>query len=114
MTPQEPLALVGMACRFPGGVTDPRSYWKLLRAGLDAITEVPATRWNAARYHHPNAAAPGRMVTRWGGFAENVDMFDPAFFGISPREAARMDPQQRWLVEVTWEAMEDAGLPPER
>src|SRR6185295_8896262 len=95
--PNEPIAIVGMACRFPGGVNDPRSFWELLRAGVDAVTEVPATRWNASRFHHPNAAAPGRMVTRWGGFVENVDAFDAAFFGIAPREAARMDPQQRWL-----------------
>ncbi len=114
MPPDAPLAIVGMACRFPGGADDPRAFWELLRAGTDAITEVPAERWNAARFHHANASAPGRMVTRWGGFVANVDAFDAAFFGIAPREAARMDPQHRWLAEVAWEAMEDAAFPPER
>lgn len=103
-----------MGCRFPGGANDPQSFWELLRNGADAITEVPKERWNASRFYHPNSAAPGRMVTRWGGFVSNFDAFDAAFFGIAPREAARMDPQQRWLAEVTWEAMEDAGLPPEQ
>ncbi len=114
MPPDEPLAIVGMACRFPGNASDPAAFWELLRAGVDAISEVPEERWNAARFHHANASAPGRMVTRWGGFVANVDAFDAAFFGIAPREAARMDPQHRWLAEVAWEAMEDAALPPER
>src|SRR6266516_5092969 len=114
MSAKEPIAIVGMACRFPGGANDPSSFWKLLRDGIDAIMEVPEQRWNASRFHHPNAGAPGRMVSRWGGFVGNVDLFDAAFFGIAPREAARVDPQHRWLAEVTWEAMEDAGLPPEQ
>ena len=114
MLAKEPIAIVGMACRFPGGANDPSLFWKLLRDGIDAITEVPEQRWNASRFHHANAGAPGRMVTRWGGFVDNADMFDAAFFGIAPREAARMDPQQRWLAEVTWEAIEDAALPPEQ
>src|SRR5438034_5666430 len=114
MPVREPIAIVGMACRFPGGANDPGSFWKLLRDGVDAITEVPEERWNAARFYHPNPGAPGRMVSRWGGFVGNVDMFDAAFFGLAPREAARIDPQHRWLAEVTWEAIEDAGLPPEQ
>src|SRR5688500_2376739 len=114
MSTKEPIAIVGMACRFPGETNDPQSFWELLRLGKDAITETPEGRWNAARYYHPNAAAPGRMVTRWGGFVANADAMDAAFFGIAPREAARLDPQQRWLAEVTWEAIEDAGLPPEK
>ena len=114
MSGTEPIAIVGMACRFPGGVNDPSSFWELLRNGVDAITEVPAERWNASRFHHPNPGAPGRMVTRWGGFVGNVDLFDAAFFGIAPREAMQIDPQHRWLAEVTWEAMEDAGIPPEQ
>jgi acyl transferase domain-containing protein/acyl carrier protein len=114
MPAREPIAIVGMACRFPGGANDPSSLWKLLRDGVDAITEVPEQRWNASRFHHPNAGAPGRMVSRWGGFVSNVDMFDAAFFGLAPREAARIDPQHRWLAEVTWEAIEDAGIPPEQ
>jgi len=114
MRAMDPIAIVGMACRFPGGANDPRSFWELLREGVDAITEVPPERWNASRFHHVNAAAPGRTVSRWGGFASNAEAFDASFFGIAPREAARMDPQQRWLAEVTWEAIEDAGLAPER
>jgi acyl transferase domain-containing protein/predicted amino acid dehydrogenase/short-subunit dehydrogenase len=111
---KEPIAIVGMACRFPGRVNDPAAFWELLRGGVDAITEVPPERWNASRFYHPNAAAPGRMVSRWGGFVDNVNAFDAAFFGIAPREAARIDPQQRWLAEVAWEAIEDAGLPVEQ
>ncbi|MFL6594022.1 MAG: SDR family NAD(P)-dependent oxidoreductase [Chthoniobacterales bacterium] len=114
MRSTEPLAIVGMACRFPGGANDPRAFWELLRDGKDAITEVPPERWNPARFHHSNAAAPGRMVTRWGGFVSNHDCVDAAFFGMAPREASRLDPQHRWLMEVTWEAIEDAGLPPEQ
>ena len=110
----EPIAIVGAACRLPGGVQDLASLWQLLSRRRDAVTEVPASRWNAARFHHPNSAAPGRMVTRWGGFVDRPDEIDAAFFGMAPREAARLDPQHRWLAEVTWEAIEDAGLPPER
>ena len=105
-----------MACRFPGNVNDPRAFWDLpSKNGVgDAITEVPSDRWNASRFYHTNAAAPGRMITRWGGFIQNADLFDAAFFGIAPREASRMDPQHRWLLETSWEALEDAGLPPEK
>src|SRR5436190_22525154 len=110
MLPEKPLALVGMACRFPGGVNDPRAFWDLLREGRDAITEVPEERWNASRFHHQNSAAPGRMVTRWGGFVANADAIDAGFFGMAPREAARLDPQPRWPMEVTWAATENAGL----
>lgn len=114
MLPGEPIAIVGMACRFPGGANHPGAFWHLLTTATDAITEVPEGRWNAARFHHANAAAPGRMVTRWGGFVEHAEAFDAAFFGIAPREAACMDPQHRWLLETVWEAIEDAGLPPAR
>jgi acyl transferase domain-containing protein/NADP-dependent 3-hydroxy acid dehydrogenase YdfG/acyl carrier protein len=103
-----------MACRFPGGANSPSAFWELLRNGVDAITEIPPERWNASRFYHPNPAAPGRMVTRWGGFVGNVDAFDATFFGISPREASRIAPQQRWLLETAWEAIEDAGMPPEQ
>jgi len=84
-----------MACRFPGNANDPRAFWELLRNGVDAITEVPPDRWNASRFYHTNAAAPGRMVTQWGGFIQNPDLFDATFFGIAPRETSRMDPQHR-------------------
>ena len=104
----EAIAIIGIACRFPGA-EDARAFWNLLRNGVDAIREVPAERFNLHDFFDPDPAAPGKMVTRWGGFIEHVDQFDAHFFGISPREAARMDPQQRLLLEVAWEALEDAG-----
>jgi acyl transferase domain-containing protein/NAD(P)-dependent dehydrogenase (short-subunit alcohol dehydrogenase family) len=110
----EPIAIVGIGCRFPGGVTDPDSFWNLLRDGVDAITEVPSDRWDIDAYYDPNPETPGKMYTRWGGFLNGVDQFDARFFGIAPREAMSMDPQQRLLLEVSWEALEHAGLPPDR
>ncbi len=110
----EPLAIVGMGCRFPGGGDSPEHFWQALDAGVDAIREVPADRWDVDRFYDPDVAAPGKMSTRWGAFLDRVDGFDPAFFGIAPREAASMDPQQRLLLEVAWEALEDAGLPQAR
>lgn len=110
----EPIAIVGIGCRFPGGVTTPEAYWELIRRGDDAITEVPADRWDVEAFYDSNPDAPGKMSTRWGGFVDNVDRFDPHFFGISPREAQSMDPQQRLLLEVTWEALEHAGISPDR
>src|SRR5664280_3824261 len=108
----EPIAIIGIGCRFPGA-KDPAAFWRLLRDGVDAIREVPADRFDAQKFYDPDPAAPGKMNTRWGGFLEQVDQFDPNFFGISPREAMRMDPQQRLLLEVTWEALQDAGQSPE-
>ena len=108
----EPIAIVGVGCRFPGGCESPGGYWKLLREGVDAIEEVPAERWDVDEYYDRDPSAPGKMTTRWGGFLKDVDLFDPEFFGISPREAVRMDPQHRLLLEVTWEALEHAGMPP--
>ena len=109
---QEPLAIVGIGCRLPGGVTDPESYWSLLENGESGIGPVPDGRWDVDRYYHPDPAVPIKMITKWGGFLDSVDQFDPQFFGISPREAQRMDPQQRWLLECAWEALEDGGIPP--
>ncbi len=109
----EPLAITGIGCRFPG-VNDPLAFWRLLRDGVDAITEVPAGRFSVNDFYDPDPQTPGKMSTRWGGFVEQVDRFDPHFFGISPREASRMDPQQRLLLEVAWEALEDAGQVRER
>jgi myxalamid-type polyketide synthase MxaE and MxaD len=108
----EPIAIIGLGCRFPGA-KDPSAFWELLRAGVDAIQEVPADRFDPNAFYDSDPAAPGKMNTRWGGFLEHVDQFDAAFFGISPREAQRMDPQQRLLLEVTWEALQDAGQVPE-
>src|SRR5438876_9939501 len=109
-TPNDPIALVGIGCRLPGGANSPDAFWRNLLAGVDAITEVPANRWNATSFFDPHPGRPGKTVAKWGGFIDNIDHFDPQFFGLSPREAARMDPQQRLLLEVAWEALEDAGL----
>jgi phthiocerol/phenolphthiocerol synthesis type-I polyketide synthase C len=110
-SPREPIAIIGIGCRFPGGIHDPESYWRALREGLDAITEIPADRFDAAALYREGSPAPGRIGTRWGGFLEQIDRFDAAFFGISPREADLLDPQQRLLLETSWEALEDAGQP---
>ena len=110
----EPIAIVGMGCRFPGGGSDPASYWRMLEAGTDAIREVPADRWDWKRFFDADPAAPGKITTRWGGFLDAIDGFDAAFFGIAPREALHMDPQQRLFLEVVYEALEDAGLTRER
>ncbi len=111
---REPLAIIGMGCRFPGGASNPEEFWRILREGVDAIAEVPPDRWDVEAYYDPNPDAPGKMCTRFGGFLARVDTFDPPFFGISPREAASMDPQQRLLLEVSWEALEHAGQSPDR
>ncbi len=108
----EPIAIIGIGCRFPGAKT-PLDFWHILRNGIDAITEVPADRWDIDAFYHPETVRPGKMNTRWGGFLEQVDRFEPSFFGISPREAQQVDPQQRLLLEVAWEALENAGIVPE-
>lgn len=107
----EPIAVIGIGCRFPGA-RNPDEFWRLLSEGLDAVSEVPADRWDADAFYDPRPATPGKMNTRWGGFVEGVEQFDPQFFGISPREAVRIDPQQRLLLEVAWEALEHAALAP--
>ncbi|MGW3206160.1 SDR family NAD(P)-dependent oxidoreductase [Streptomyces sp. NPDC001135] len=107
----EPIAVVGMACRLPGA-PGLDAYWNLLRSGTDAVGDVPAERWDAAALYDPDPAAPGKMSTRRGGFLFDVDKFDPQFFGISPREAAQMDPQQRLALELAWTSLQDAGIPP--
>ncbi|OBK23641.1 polyketide synthase [Mycobacterium asiaticum] len=108
---REPLAIVGIGCRLPGGADSPEKYWSLLCSGTDATRVVPETRWNAAKYHDPNPEKVGKMVTRRGGFLDRIDQFDAQFFGISPREANLLDPQQRLLLMTTWEALEDGGIP---
>ncbi len=110
----EPIAVIGMGCRFPGGADDPEGFWRILRGGVNAVTEVPPDRWDVDAYYDPDPDAPGKMYTRHGGFLERVDAFDPQFFGISPREALMMDPQHRLVLEVSWEALERAGQAPER
>lgn len=105
----EAIAIIGMGCRYPGEADNPDAFWRLLRAGTDAITEVPPGRWDVGAYYDPDPDAPGKYYTRWGGFLKEVEGFDAGFFRISPREAIQLDPQQRLLLEVTWEALEDAG-----
>ncbi|HYR82565.1 MAG TPA: SDR family NAD(P)-dependent oxidoreductase [Terriglobia bacterium] len=105
----EPIAVIGMGCRFPGA-SGPRAFWKVLCDGIDTVTEVPPDRWDIDEVYDPNPVAPGKMNTRCGGFLKNIDEMDRNFFEISIREAVRMDPQHRLMMEVAWEALEDAGL----
>lgn len=108
----EPIAIVGIGCRFPGGADNPEAFWRLLRDGFDAISEVPGDRFDVEAVYQPGPAAPGKVASRRGAYLEGVDLFDAAFFNVSPREAALMDPQQRLLLEAAWEALEDGGLTP--
>ncbi len=107
---REPIAVVGMACRFPGAASSPEEFWDNLLNGRNSITEVPEDRFDIDDYFDPDASVPGKIATRYGGFIDGIDSFDPGFFGISPREAISMDPQQRLLLEVAWEAFENAGM----
>ena len=107
----EPIAVVGMACRFPGSPSI-EAYRSLLQNGTDAISEVPSERWSLEELFDPNPSAVGKINTRFGGFIENVDQFDASFFGIAPLEARLMDPQQRLGLELVWHALEDSGLRP--
>lgn len=110
----EPIAIVGLGCRFPGGGDGPQAFWEALSSGVDAAGEIPPDRWDVEGFFDPASGAKGKMYCRSGSFLKDVYGFDPRFFGITPREALMMDPQQRLLLEVVWETLENAGIPPER
>jgi acyl transferase domain-containing protein/NADPH:quinone reductase-like Zn-dependent oxidoreductase/SAM-dependent methyltransferase/acyl carrier protein len=104
------IAIIGIGCRFPGGVNDAESFWKLLLERKDAVSDVPADRWNVERYYDPEPGIAGKTFAKRAGFLDQIDKFDPQFFGISPREAPYVDPQHRLLLETAWEAIENAGV----
>jgi len=108
----EPIAIVSVACRFPGA-PDPDAFWEVLSGGVDTIREVPDDRFDIDEFYDPDPEAPGKTYSRYGGYLDGIDGFDPEFFGISPREAFWMDPQQRLMLEVSWEALERAGYSPD-
>jgi acyl transferase domain-containing protein len=107
----EPIAIIAVACRFPGAA-DPDAYWQVLSGGVDAIREIPEDRFDIDEFYDPDQQTPGKIYTRSGGYLDSVDGFDPEFFGISPREAVWMDPQQRLMLEIAWEGIERAGYSP--
>jgi phthiocerol/phenolphthiocerol synthesis type-I polyketide synthase E len=109
-TTNEPIAIVGMACRFPGDANTPEAFWQLLKRGKNAVTDIPSERWNIDDFYDPSPTTPGKMYTRHGCFMQDISLFDAHFFEISAREALRMEPQQRILLEVAWEALENAGI----
>jgi len=109
---QQPIAIVGMACRFPGGCINTDQYWELLRNGTDVVTEIRPDRWSKEFYYHPDPKSSGKTYTAAAGQLDDIYQFDPEFFGITPREAAQMDPQQRLLLQMSWEALEDGGVRP--
>src|SRR3984893_393931 len=107
-----PVAVIGMSCRLPGGIASPLLVWEGVRRGVDLVTDIPAERWDADDFYDPERGVPGRTVTRWGGFLDDVAGFDSEFFGISEREATAIDPQHRLLLETSWEALQHAGVNP--
>ncbi|HWL03733.1 MAG TPA: polyketide synthase, partial [Xanthobacteraceae bacterium] len=109
--PNDEIAIVGWSCRVPGA-SSPKALWALLSEGRCAVSRIPADRWMQERYGHPKKQQPGKSYTWAAGVIDDVFGFDPTAFGLSPREAQQMDPQQRILLELTWEALEDAGIPP--
>ncbi|MBF0100645.1 MAG: type I polyketide synthase [Desulfobacterales bacterium] len=111
---KEPIAIIGMGCRFPGGANSPEAFWNILKNGMDTIREIPKDRWDSDPYYDPDPEKRGKTYTKFGGFLDQVDFFDADFFGISRAEAESLDPQQRLLMEVSWEALESAGIDAER
>ncbi|MCH7410672.1 AMP-binding protein [Belliella sp. DSM 111904] len=105
----DPVVVVGMACRFPAGANTPEQFWEQLIQGVDCITEIPKNRWDNDIFYDPKTAVPGRMNTKWSGLTDNIDQFDTAHFGISPYEAPEIDPQQRMLLETSWRLLENTG-----
>ncbi|HAL71891.1 MAG TPA: polyketide synthase, partial [Verrucomicrobiales bacterium] len=100
---KEGIAIIGIGCRFPGGVNDVEAFWKLLAEGRDAVCEVPPDRWNIERFYDAEPGLAGKSIAKRGGFLDSIDQYDPQFFGISPREAPYVDPQQRLVLETAWE-----------
>ncbi len=109
---REPIAVVGMGCRYPGNVRTPDEFWELLHSGRDVLRDIPDVRWDVDAYYDPEVSVPGKMYVRQGHFLDDIDQFDPQFFGLSPREAESLDPQQRLVMEVSWETLEHAGIAP--
>ena len=112
MVYEKGFAIVGIGCRFPGGVTSLDGLWKVLTNGMDVVTSVPQERFDIGRYWHPDRKASGRTCSVSAGIVGDVRKFDAAFFGMSPKEAEVLDPQQRMVLEMAWEAFEDAGIAP--
>ncbi|WP_205127346.1 type I polyketide synthase [Okeania hirsuta] len=110
----EAIAIIGIGCRFPGNANTPESFWELLSNGKDSVREIPQERWDIDSYYDPNPDTPGKMYIRHAALVEQVDRFDPQFFGISGKEAHSLDPQQRFILEVTWEALERSGIDPQQ
>src|SRR4051812_18194293 len=107
---KDSIAIIGIGCRFPGGINHPDALWKLLVEGREAVGEIPPDRWNVERFYDAEPGILGKSIARRGGFVDGIDQFDQQFFSISPREAPYVDPQHRLLLETAWEAIEDAGL----
>jgi mycocerosic acid synthase len=107
-----PIAVIGMGCRLPGGIDSPDAFWQALLRGDDLVTEIPADRWDVEDHYDPERGVPGRSVSRWGGFIDDIGGFDASFFGFGEREATAIDPQHRLLLETSWEAIEHAGIVP--
>ena len=109
---REPIAIIGMGCRYPGGVRTPDEFWQLLSSGKDILRDIPKDRWDVDAHFDPEVTVPGKMYVRQGYYLDDIDQFDPQFFGLSPREAESLDPQQRLLMEVSWETLENACIAP--